>query len=71
MDLYIKEQVDNKNYVPIDLEEAGKENHQLHFVGYNFVVSSTSTSTKVMMTTNSSMRTDKGLSLNKVTKPAP
>ena len=38
---------------------------------YHFVVSSTSTSTKVRMMTDSSMKTDKGLSLNKVTKPAP
>ena len=29
MDLYIKEQVDNKNYILIDLEKAHQENHQL------------------------------------------
>ena len=56
MDLNIKEQVDNENYIPIVLKEALQENHQLHFVGYNYVVSSTSTSTKVRMTTQSSTR---------------
>ena len=70
MDLYIKEQVDNDNYIPFDLKEACQEKHQLHIVGYNFLDSSTSMSTKVKMTTDSSMKTDRGLSLNKVTKPA-
>ena len=51
MDLYIKEQVDNENYVHINLDKACQDNHQLHFVGYNFIVSSTSSSTKVRMTT--------------------
>ena len=68
MDLYIKEQVDNDNYIPFDLKEACQEKHQLHIVGYNFLDSSTSMSTKVKMTTDSSMKTDRGLSLNKVTK---
>ena len=63
MDLYINEQVNNKNYIPIDITEARQENHQLHFVSCNFVVSSTSTSTKLRMTTNSFMKTEKGLSL--------
>ena len=40
-------------------------------MGYNFVVSVTSSSTKVRMTTDSSMCTKTGLSLNKVTQPAP
>ena len=71
MDLYIKEQVDNKNYVQIDLDEAHRDNHQLHFVGYNFIVLSTSSSTKVRRTTDSSMKTKTGLSLNEITKPAP
>ena len=38
---------------------------------YNFVVSNTSTSTKVRMTTDSSMHMESGLSLNDVTQPAP
>ena len=70
IDKYIQEQVDNGNYVEIDIEDARKEN-QLHFVGYNFVVSANSSSTKVRMTTDSSMQTETGLSLNKVTQPAP
>ena len=70
IDKYNQEQFDNGNYVKIDIEEAGKEK-QLHFVDYNFVVSATSSSTKVRMTTDSSMKTEIGLSLNKVTQPAP
>ena len=70
IDKYIQEQVDNGNYVEINIEDARKEN-QLHFVGYNFVVSATSSSTKVRMTTDSSMQTETGLSLNEVTQPAP
>ena len=71
MDNYFQEQIDNVNYDEIkDLEEARKS-HQLHFVPYNFVVSCTSTSTKVRMTLDSSMRTESGLSLNDVTQPAP
>ena len=54
IDKYIQEQVDNGNYVKIDIGEARKGN-QLHFVGYNFVVFATSSSTKVRMTTDSSM----------------
>ena len=37
IDKYIQEQIDNGNYVKINVEEAKKTN-QLHFVGYNFVV---------------------------------
>ena len=71
MDKYIQGQIDNGNYDEIfNLEEARKL-HQLHFVAYNFIVSNTSTSTKVRMTTDSSMRTETGLSLNDVTQPAP
>ena len=70
MDKYIQEQIDNENYVKINVEEARKTN-QLHFVGYNFVVSATSSSTKVRMTSDSSMHTETGLSLNEVTQPAP
>ena len=70
IDGYIKEQVDNGNYIPINVYEARKK-FQLHFVGYNFIVSATSSSTKVRMTTDSSMRSESGLSLNDVTKPAP
>ena len=70
MDQYIYEQVENGNFVEINPSEA-RLNHQLHFIGYNFVVSSTSSSTKVRMTTDSSMRTESELSLNRVTKPAP
>ena len=58
IDKYIHEQINNGNYEKIAVEEARKK-HQLHFVGYNFVVSSTSSST------------ESGLSLNKVTQPAP
>ena len=32
------------------MPEARKNNHQLHFVGYNFIVSATSSSTKVRAT---------------------
>ena len=46
MDRYILEQVNNGNYVEIDVNEARENNHQLQFVGYNFVVSATSSSTK-------------------------
>ena len=70
MDQYIHEQVENGNYVEIDPSEACLNNHQLCFVGYNFVVSSTSSSTKVRMTSDSSIRTDSSLSLSEVTKPA-
>ena len=45
MDWYIYEQVDNGNYVEINPSEAHL-NHQLHFIGYNFVFSSTSSSLK-------------------------
>ena len=62
IDKYIQEQVQNKNSVEMDIEDARKEN-QLHFLGYNFVVSATSSSTKVRMTTDSSMKTETGLSL--------
>ena len=71
MDKYIQEQVYNENYIEVNPYMARQEGHQVHFVGYNFVVSSTSSSTKVRMTTDSSMRTETGLSLNEVTKPAP
>ena len=71
MDKYIQEQVINKNYVEIDIHEARKNKQQLNFVGYNFVVSATSSSAKVRITTDSSMRTKSGLSLNEVTQPAP
>ena len=54
----------------IDIDESRKTN-QLHFVGYKFVVSATSSSTKVRMTMDSSMHTETGLSLNDVTHPAP
>ena len=70
MDKYIQQQVGNGNYVEINPDEH-RDHHQLHFVVYNFVVSNTSTSTKVRMTTDSSMRTESGLSLNDVTQPAP
>ena len=40
-------------------------------MGYNFEVSATSSSTKVRMTTDSSMHTETSLSLNEVTQPAP
>ena len=56
--------------IPNDIDKAGKDNHQLHFVGYNFVVSDTSSSTKVRMTTDSFMCTESGLSLNQVIQPA-
>ena len=71
MNQYIFEQVENGNDVECNPSEARLDNHQLHFVGYNYVVSATSSSTKIRMTTDSSMRTESGLSLNGVTKPAP
>ena len=67
---YIKEQVDNGTYIPIDVDETRKKFH-LHFVDYNFIVSATSFSTKVRMTTDKSMLSESGLSLSDVTKPAP
>ena len=33
----MQEQIDNGNYVEINVEESRK-NNQLHFVGYNFLV---------------------------------
>ena len=56
IDKYMQEQRDSGNYIKIDIDESRKTN-QLHFVGYNFVVSATSSSTKMRMTTDSSMRT--------------
>ena len=70
MDKYMQEQINSGNYVKINIGES-KKNNQLHFVGYNFIVSSSSSSTKVRMTTDSSMRTESGLSLNEVPQPAP
>ena len=70
MDKYIQQQIDNGNYVEINPEDHRKH-HQLHFVAHNFVVSSTSTSTKVRMTTYSFMRTESCLSLKDVTQTAP
>ena len=58
------------SYIEINPEDH-RGQYQLHFVAYNFVVSSTSSSTKVRMTTDSSMRTETGLSLNDVSQPAP
>ena len=51
--------------------EDHRKDYQLHFGAYNFVVSSTSSSTKVRMTTDNSMCTESGLSLNDVPQPAP
>ena len=70
MDKYIEEHVNKSNYILVDPYMARQEGHKIHFVGYNFVVSSTSSSTKVRMMTDSFMRTETGLSLNEVTKPA-
>ena len=67
----MSEQINNGNYVKIASINEARKTNQLHFVGYNFVVSATSSSTKVRMTTDSSMRTQTGLSLNEVTQPAP
>ena len=46
MDQYILEQVENGNYVEINPSEGHLKDHQLHFVGYSYVVASTSSSTK-------------------------
>ena len=70
MDKYIREQVDNGNYILIDVDKSRKK-YQLHFVGYNFIISATSSSIKVRITTDSSMCSESGLSLNDVTKPSP
>ena len=48
IDKSMLEQIDNRNYIRINVEESRKTN-QLHLVGYNFVVSATSSSTKVRM----------------------
>ena len=69
MDKYIHKQVYNGNYKEVDPNIARQEGHQIHFVGYNFVISYTSSSTKVRMMTDSSMHTETGLSLNEVTNP--
>ena len=45
IDKYILEQVNNGNYVKTEINEARRNNHQFNSVGYNFVVSSTSSST--------------------------
>ena len=70
MDKYINQQINNGNYIEINPEDH-RDQYQLHFIAYNFVVSSTSSSTKVRMTMDSSMRTETGLSLNDVSQPAP
>ena len=72
MNKYIQGQVDNgKYYVEIHYQEEERKSHHLHFVAYNFLVSNTSTSTKVRMTMDSSMGTESDLSLNDITQPAP
>ena len=45
IDNYMQEQVNIGNYIEVDIHVARQEGHQLHFVGYNFMVSSTSSST--------------------------
>ena len=70
LDKYIQSQADKGNFVEINPENH-RDEYQLHFVAYNYVVSGTSSSTKIRMTTDSSMRTETGLSLNDVTQPAP
>ena len=70
MDKYINQQINNGNYIEINPEDH-RDQYQLHFIAYNYVVSSTSSSTKVRMTMDSSMRTETGLSLNDVSQPAP
>ena len=52
MEQYLSKQEENYNYIDVNLDEACRANFQLHFVGYNFVVSATSSSTKVRMTTD-------------------
>ena len=47
---YINEQVENKNNIEVNLAKARHANFQLHFVGYNFIVSATSSTTQVRMT---------------------
>ena len=64
LDQFVFEQVENGYYVECNPSEACGDKHQLHFVGYNYVVSATSSSTKVRMTMDSSMQTESGLSLN-------
>jgi len=71
LDKYIFDQVQCGNYVEVDLEEVKESGKQYHAVAYNFVVSENSTSTKVRLVTDSSMKTETGLSLNDVTKDAP
>ena len=71
MDKYIEGQVDNANYIQVNPYVTRQEGQPFHFEGYNCVASSTSSSIKVRMTTDSSMHTKTGLSLNKVTKLAP
>ena len=61
--------MENINYEQINIDEARKENCKLHCVGYNFLVSSISSSTKGRMTTDSFMHTETGLILNNVTNP--
>ena len=45
IDKYINQQINNRNYIEINPDDH-RDQHQLHFVAYNFVVSSTSSSTK-------------------------
>ena len=70
MDKYINQQINNGNYIESNTNDH-RDQYQLHFVAYNFLVSSTSSSTKVRMTTDSSMCTETGLSLNDISPPAP
>ena len=69
MDSYIQGEVDNGNYIPIKPNKSCKK-FQLHFVRYNFIVSATSSSTKVRMTTDSSMCSKSCLRLLLETFPA-
>ena len=70
MDDYVANQMAEKKWVKVTQEEI-QQAEQVHYVVYNFVESETSTSTKVRFVTDSSCRTESGLSLNHTVRDPP
>ena len=48
------------SYIQGEVDNDFRKKFQLHFIGYNFIVSPTSSSTKIRMTTDSSMHSESG-----------
>ena len=70
VNIYVATQKAEKKWVSVTQEEIQKA-EQIHYVVYNFVESETSTSTKVRFVTDSSCRTESGLSLNHTVRAPP